>query len=594
MLRRLVVVSLLVTCVGLGFPLWAGEIAAAGATSAVSIEANLCYEPSGTSCAGGVSHEFDAYLPAGVTQATPGVILIHGGGFTGGDKSDLANLGNKLAAAGITAFSINYRLDSSTVVGFPMESQDVMAAISFIRVHAASFDVDPVRLASFGTSAGATLAVYSALKAYQTDPSAEVLADVGWSGGYDFTVGDSGAVDPTQLQNVENYLGCSDPTDPTCASTTEAASAVSLVGAGEPATLLANSTDYKVGCEIVPPAQAQEMATDLSNVGVPVQLDLNNRCAHANGYVSVEFAPTLAFLEAHLNTAATTVVLPSSDASVSSSINLDATTSPGMSAVQFELSGGSLGPDNRNGHPHHLRMGGPVEHDERAQRHVCAPERLDLSRRGDCKGRSERHQPRCLAHRGQRASDYRRAHTGLWVHFVGILVAPRRVGIGQRDGRPIRAQRGALSDQIIATATATIYGWVAQWNTTSVPNGTYALQSVAAYGGGSGTSPAVSLTVANTPPTTAVLIPGSGSTLSGSSSLLDASASANVTGVRYELSGGALSDQIIATATATIYGWVAQWNTTSVPNGTYALQSVAAYGGGGSGTSPAVPVTVAN
>ncbi len=596
MLRRLVVVSLLVTCVGLGFPLWAGEIAAAGATSAVSIEANLCYEPSGTSCAGGVSHEFDAYLPAGVTQATPGVILIHGGGFTGGDKSDLANLGNKLAAAGITAFSINYRLDSSTVVGFPMESQDVMAAISFIRVHAASFDVDPVRLASFGTSAGATLAVYSALKAYQTDPSAEVLADVGWSGGYDFTVGDSGAVDPTQLQNVENYLGCSDPTDPTCASTTEAASAVSLVGAGEPATLLANSTDYKVGCEIVPPAQAQEMATDLSNVGVPVQLDLNNRCAHANGYVSVEFAPTLAFLEAHLNTAATTVVLPSSDASVSSSINLDATTSPGMSAVQFELSGGSLSDQI-------IATATPTIYGWVAQWNTTSVPNGTYALQS-----VSTYQGGVIAKGGVSATS---PAVSLTVANAPPTTAVLIPGSGSTlsgssslldasasanvTGVRYELSGGALSDQIIATATATIYGWVAQWNTTSVPNGTYALQSVAAYGGGgSGTSPAVSLTVANAPPTTAVLIPGSGSTLSGSSSLLDASASANVTGVRYELSGGALSDQIIATATATIYGWVAQWNTTSVPNGTYALQSVAAYGGGGSGTSPAVPVTVAN
>jgi acetyl esterase len=498
-LKERVVVSMLVTCVGLGFPLWAGETATAGAASTVSIESNLCYEPSGASCAGGVSHKFDVYLPGGVTQQTPGVILIHGGGFTGGDKSDLANLGNKLAADGMAAFSINYRLDSSTVVGFPMESQDVMAAISYIRGHASSFDVDPAQLASFGTSAGATLAVYSALKAYQTDPSAQVLADVGWSGGYDFTVGDSGAIDPTQLQNVQDYLGCSDPMDPTCASTTEAASAVSLVGAGEPATLLANSTDYKVGCEIVPPSQAEEMATDLTGVGVPVQLDLNNRCAHANGYVSVEFAPTAAFLEAHLNLAATSVVLPSSGASLSGSTYLDAAASPGMSAVQFEISG------------------------------------------------------------------------------------------------------GALSDQVIATATPTIYGWLAQWDTTSVPNGTYALQSVSTYQGGvvakggvGATSPAISVTVANEPPSTSVLIPGAGTTLSGSSSVLDASASANATGVKYELSGGALSDQVIATATPTIYGWLAQWDTTSVPNGTYTLQSVASYAGGISGESPGVSIAVTN
>ena len=49
--------------------------------------------------------------------------------------------------------------------------------------------------------------------------------------------------------------------------------------------------------------------------------------------------------------------------------------------------------------------------------------------------------------------------------------------------------------------------------------------------------------------------------------------------VQFELSGGALSDQVIATATPTIYGWLAQWDTTSVPNGAYALQSVSTSSG---------------
>ena len=48
-----------------------------------------------------------------------------------------------------------------------------------------------------------------------------------------------------------------------------------------------------------------------------------------------------------------------------------------------------------------------------------------------------------------------------------------------------------------------------------------------------------------------------------------------VTKVVFEMSGGTLSDQVIATATPTIYGWLAQWNTTTAPNGTYTLQSVA-------------------
>ena len=41
------------------------------------------------------------------------------------------------------------------------------------------------------------------------------------------------------------------------------------------------------------------------------------------------------------------------------------------------------------------------------------------------------------------------------------------------------------------------------------------------------------------------------------------------------MSGGTLTNQVIATATPTIYGWLAQWNTTTVPNGTYSLESVA-------------------
>jgi hypothetical protein len=67
-----------------------------------------------------------------------------------------------------------------------------------------------------------------------------------------------------------------------------------------------------------------------------------------------------------------------------------------------------------------------------------------------------------------------------------------------------------------------------------------------------------------------------------------------VTGVQYEISGGGLNDDVIATATATVFGWLANWNTIGVPNGTYTLQSVAAYAGGVSGTSPGITITVAN
>jgi hypothetical protein len=147
---------------------------------------------------------------------------------------------------------------------------------------------------------------------------------------------------------------------------------------------------------------------------------------------------------------------------------------------------------------------------------------------------------------------------------------------------------------LVATAAPSNYGWIASWNSTTVPNGTYSLQSVAFDQAGNSTySTAVSVTVNNPPPTTAIVFPPSGATVSGNQ-YLDSTASTGVTQVRYELTGGSLNDSVFATATPTLYGWLANWTTTTVPDGTYTLQSVASYAGGVSGTSPGITITVDN
>jgi hypothetical protein len=102
--------------------------------------------------------------------------------------------------------------------------------------------------------------------------------------------------------------------------------------------------------------------------------------------------------------------------------------------------------------------------------------------------------------------------------------------------------------------------------------------------------------VNNPTPTTSVLIPANRATLSGAASLLDAAASTGAQSVTYELNGGSASNQLIATATPTLYGGLAQWDTTTVPNGTYTLQSVASYYAGTafSVSSTPISITVAN
>jgi Bacterial Ig domain/PQQ-like domain len=97
------------------------------------------------------------------------------------------------------------------------------------------------------------------------------------------------------------------------------------------------------------------------------------------------------------------------------------------------------------------------------------------------------------------------------------------------------------------------------------------------------------------PPTTSVLIPSNSDTLSGTTTL-DAKASDNVkvSRVDYHLTGGSYNDKFIGFGKHTYYGWVYDWNTTSVPNGPYTLNSVAFDPAGNSGRSANVSITVQN
>ena len=127
-------------------------------------------------------------------------------------------------------------------------------------------------------------------------------------------------------------------------------------------------------------------------------------------------------------------------------------------------------------------------------------------------------------------------------------------------------------------------------------NGTYTLQSVVTDAAGNiAYSPGVTINVDNSVATN-VLVPSNGSWVSGSQVVLEAGASdvAGVTKVEFHLTGGSLNNALIATATPSSQGWTASWNSTTVPDGTYTLQSVAYDAAGNQGASSGVTVIVEN
>ena len=99
----------------------------------------------------------DFARPAGAGPF-PLVVLIHGGGFVAGDKTDRDLDALVLAENGFAAASINYRLMLSDGTNdFPAAVQDVRCAVRSLRENAALFAIDPARVGAMGTSAGAVL-----------------------------------------------------------------------------------------------------------------------------------------------------------------------------------------------------------------------------------------------------------------------------------------------------------------------------------------------------------------------------------------------------------------------------------------------------
>jgi acetyl esterase/lipase len=149
-----------------------------------------------------VSLKLDLYQPAGDTVSRrPAVVYVHGGGFSHGDKSGGGSFATYLAQRGFVAVSINYRLLAPLGCGGQADpspeceaaalaaQHDAQAAVRWLRANAATYRVDPARIAMAGASAGA---ITSLLVGWRPEdpgtsgnpgPSSAIRAAVSISGG---------------------------------------------------------------------------------------------------------------------------------------------------------------------------------------------------------------------------------------------------------------------------------------------------------------------------------------------------------------------------------------------------------------------------
>ena len=89
-------------------------------------------------------------------KQNPAVIMIHGGGWRSGNKSQMNPLAQEIASKGYSCFTIEYRL--SLEAKYPYGVYDVKNAIRFIKDNAKKFNVDPNKIAVLGCSSGGQMA----------------------------------------------------------------------------------------------------------------------------------------------------------------------------------------------------------------------------------------------------------------------------------------------------------------------------------------------------------------------------------------------------------------------------------------------------
>lgn len=112
----------------------------------------------------------DMYMPHPLPDGPlPAVVIMHGGGFTGGSNHDerIVAMAEHLAERGMAAFAITYRLGSdnppapaswgvfSLTASMHAAIVDAKTAVRHLRARADDYGIDPDRIAFVGESAGA-------------------------------------------------------------------------------------------------------------------------------------------------------------------------------------------------------------------------------------------------------------------------------------------------------------------------------------------------------------------------------------------------------------------------------------------------------
>jgi acetyl esterase/lipase len=211
----------------------------------------------------------DIFRPPLDGDRRPGVLLIHGGAWHQGDRSQLRYYGIQLARYGFVGMACEYRLSGEAP--WPAQIHDVKAALRWMRAHADSLGIDEGKICVTGNSAGAHLAL-------MLGGDTDAFEGSGGNGHVSSKCAAISAIyPPTRLHfnknEVENKLFGEAGSDDVAAK----ASPINYAKAGFPPTILIHGN----ADQIVPNSESFNMYHALHKAGGGVELHVFDGAPHA-------------------------------------------------------------------------------------------------------------------------------------------------------------------------------------------------------------------------------------------------------------------------------------------------------------------------
>jgi acetyl esterase/lipase len=238
--------------------------------AAVRIEKAVAYLPADR------AEKADLYLPPKLEDGKkyPGVVIIHGGGWTGG-KRDAAreiNIGTTLASNGYVCLSIDYLLHDpqSDKSCWPQNLHDCKTAVRWLRANAERLHLDKEHIGVIGGSAGGHLATMVGVTGPSDgldpagpygDQSCAVSCVVDLYGPAEFGSRDIAILRKTRSEAPELY---------------KAFAPLTWLDKNDPPFLIMHGT----ADETVPVAQSELLAAALKKHGVEHQLEIVEGAPH--------------------------------------------------------------------------------------------------------------------------------------------------------------------------------------------------------------------------------------------------------------------------------------------------------------------------